>query len=142
MKKYLTFLLRLALGAGFLSAVADRLGYWGKPGDVAVAWGNWEHFIQYTGTLSFGVTGSVANVLGLAATIAELVLGILLIVGFKIRYTSFCAGILLLIFALAMSFNTHVKYALDYSVFVAGFSALLLATTPESKWSIDNVTRR
>lgn len=141
MKNYFAFLLRVALGTGFLSAVADRLGYWGEPGATAVAWGNWENFIRYTSKLNFGIPENVANILGLLATILEAVLGILLILGIKIKYTSFCAGILLLIFALAMTFNTHFKYALDYSVFVGSFSSLLLSTMPESKWSVDNIKR-
>lgn len=29
-----TLFARLALAAGFLSAVADRFGYWGKPGTI------------------------------------------------------------------------------------------------------------
>src|SRR5690606_29755185 len=125
MKNCFALLLRIALGIGFLSAVADRMGYWGKPGDDAVAWGSWTNFVSYTSKLSFGATENVANILGLFATGAELILGILLIFGIRVKYTSFCSGFLLLIFALAMSFNTHFKYALDYSVFVAAFSAFL-----------------
>lgn len=55
MKSYLTLLLRIVLGRGFLSAVADRFGFWRQPGDIAVAWGNWENFIAYTSKLNFGV---------------------------------------------------------------------------------------
>ena len=32
--------LRVALAAGFLSAVADRFGLWGMPGTPGVAWGD------------------------------------------------------------------------------------------------------
>ncbi|GEM33718.1 hypothetical protein NN3_47250 [Nocardia neocaledoniensis NBRC 108232] len=39
-----TLFTRAALGAGFLSAVADRFGLWGDPGTSNVAW---------TGTASF-----------------------------------------------------------------------------------------
>ena len=31
---------RLALGLSFLSAVADRFGWWGAFGQLNVAWGN------------------------------------------------------------------------------------------------------
>ena len=37
--------LRFGIGAGFLSAVADRFGLW--PAEIS-AWGNWESFISYT----------------------------------------------------------------------------------------------
>src|SRR5262245_30933127 len=39
---------RIALGAGFLSAVADRFGLWGAPGQKNVAWGDFAHFTAYT----------------------------------------------------------------------------------------------
>jgi len=139
MKDYFIFLLRIALGIGFLSAVADRMGYWGQPGDLAVTWGNWENFVLYTSKLNFGINQHAANILGLLATISELILGMLLVLGIRVKYTSLCSGVLLLIFALFMSFNTHVKYALDYSVFVAAFGAFLLSTAPKNKWSIDRI---
>jgi len=34
-------ILRIVLGITMLSAVADRFGLWGAPGDPGVAWGNW-----------------------------------------------------------------------------------------------------
>jgi hypothetical protein len=34
-----TVLLRVALGATFLTAVTDRFGVWGAPGAPQVAWG-------------------------------------------------------------------------------------------------------
>lgn len=45
--------LRLALAAGFLSAMADRLGFWGRPGAAGVAWGDWARFITYTSRLNW-----------------------------------------------------------------------------------------
>lgn len=142
MKNILPLLLRMALGIGFLSAVADRFGYWGSPGEPAVAWGNWGNFIHYTSKLNFGVSETMANTLGITATILEITFGILLIIGFKIKYVAFFSGILLLIFASEMSINTHLKSALDSSVFVAGFGALLLSFQPLGKWSIDNLLKK
>src|SRR5438094_8421770 len=40
---------RFALGASFLSAVADRFGLWGPYGARNVSWGNFAHFVVYTG---------------------------------------------------------------------------------------------
>jgi len=40
---------RFALGASFLSAVADRFGLWGPYGAKNVSWGNFAHFVEYTG---------------------------------------------------------------------------------------------
>lgn len=43
---------RLALSAGFLSAVADRFGWWGAPGTGNVAWGNVDNYLDYVHTLA------------------------------------------------------------------------------------------
>jgi hypothetical protein len=40
---------RLALGASFLSAVGDRFGLWGPYGARHVSWGDFAHFVEYTG---------------------------------------------------------------------------------------------
>ena len=47
--------LRLGLGLGFLSAVADRLGLWGAFGQPNVEWGNFSQFLEYTHTLNWYV---------------------------------------------------------------------------------------
>ena len=44
-------LARFALGASFLSAVADRFGLWGPYGAKNVSWGNFAHFVEYTGAV-------------------------------------------------------------------------------------------
>src|SRR6516225_4433655 len=43
---------RFALGASFLSAVADRFGLWGPYGAKNVSWGNFAHFVEYTGKVT------------------------------------------------------------------------------------------
>ena len=141
MRNIIILLLRVSLGIGFLSAVADRFGFWGNHGEAAVAWGDWGNFIAYTGTLNFNVSPDVANVLGIIATVLEITFGLLLIVGYKIKLISFLAGILLLTFALEMSVNTHIKSAFDASVFTASFGAFLLSVQPHFKWSIDDLLR-
>ncbi len=42
---------RFALGASFLSAVADRFGLLGPYGAKNVSWGNFAHFVEYTGAV-------------------------------------------------------------------------------------------
>ena len=142
MKNIIILLLRIALGIGFLSAVADRFGYWGLPGESGIAWGNWENFVQYVGKLNFGSSAAFANLLAIIATALEIAFGVLLIIGFKIKYIAFSSGILLLIFALEMSINTHLKSALDASVFAASFGAFLLSVQPEGKWSLDHLLQK
>lgn len=77
--------LRLALGVGFISPVLDRFGLWGPPGYPNVGWGNWEHFSNYAHNLMFFLPSGAAEFLAISATLAEVVLALLLIVGFKTR---------------------------------------------------------
>ena len=49
---YATLLLRIGIGVGFLSAVADRFGLWGAFGQPNVDWGNFSRFLEYrTGSI-------------------------------------------------------------------------------------------
>src|SRR5262249_57876202 len=43
--------MRMALAAGFLSAVADRFGLWGPIGTPGVSWGGFAKFLDYTATI-------------------------------------------------------------------------------------------
>lgn len=115
--------LRLALAATLLSAVADRLGFWGANS----AWGNWENFQQYTRQLTFFLPGSLSTISGYLATFLEIVFALLLLAGFKTRYVAALTGLLLLIFALCMSISIGVKSTLDYSVWIGSAGAFLLA---------------
>lgn len=142
MKNTIILLLRILLGIAFLSAVADRLGYWGPPESALTAWGNWDNFLQYTSSLTFGATGILLQILGWTATILEALLGVFLILGYKTKQTAFCSGVLLLLFGIGMTLNMHIKYPLDYSVFSACFGAFLLAYQPEGKWSLDHLLRK
>ena len=45
---------RFALGASFLSAVADRFGLWGPYGAKNVAWGDLAHFVESRGRRDVG----------------------------------------------------------------------------------------
>ena len=89
---------RFALGASFLSAVADRFGLWGPYGGKNVSWGNFAHFVEYTSAVTSLFPSSLTVSFAWAATIAETLFGILLIAGFKIRMASILYGLLLLSF--------------------------------------------
>src|SRR4051812_13270211 len=75
---------RFALGASFLSAVADRFGLWGPHGAKNVSWGDFTHFVEYTGAVMSLFPSSLTVSFAWAATLAETLFGILLIAGFKI----------------------------------------------------------
>lgn len=124
---YISLFARFALALGFLSAVADRLGLWTPLlGGENVVWGNMESFIAYTGTLVPWVPQSLFPLFAWTATIAEIVLGILLIVGYQKRWVALFSGLLLLTFAFSMTFSLSIKAPFDYSVFAAAACAFLL----------------
>jgi uncharacterized membrane protein YphA (DoxX/SURF4 family) len=128
--------LRVALAAGFLSAVAARLNLWGKKASLAEAWSG---FVTYTGEVNSFLPKSIVPSIAVLASILEAVLAILLLIGYKTNYAALGAGILLLLFALAMTYSYGIKEPFDYSVFAASAGAFLLATAPYYKWSIDNL---
>ena len=136
-----TIFLRLALAAGFLSAVADRFGYWGLPGQPGVAWGNWPAFVTYTGTLTGWLVAGSGATQGMAmlATGLEFGLGLLLLIGYQTRYAAIGSGLLLLSFALSMTISAaSPKSSLDYSVFVGSAAAFLLSSATRYPFSLDN----
>ena len=118
---------RFALGTAFLSAVADRFGIWGPYGAKNVSWGNFARFSEYTGAVTSRLPSSWTVPFAWAATVAETLLGILLIAGFKTRWASALSGLLLLSFAMGMATGLGIKSPLDYSVFSAAAAAFLLA---------------
>ena len=128
-----SLLLRLALASGFLSAVASRLNVWGKQSS------GWQNFLSYTAQVNSFVPQNFIPTLAVASTVLELLLGILLLVGYKTRYIASCAAILTLTFALAMTFSFGIKEPLDYSVFVFSAAAFLLANFPTNKWNTNQL---
>ncbi|MDQ1805292.1 DoxX family membrane protein [Chryseobacterium sp. PTM-20240506] len=127
------FLLRIALATGFLSATASRLGLWRNRSS------GWINFINYTAETNSFLPRSLAPFIATASTIAELSLGILLLVGYQIHKAALFASFLTLLFALAMSFSFGLKEPLDYSVFAFSAGAFLLSTFPHYKWTIEHL---
>lgn len=135
-------ILRIVLGITMLSAVADRFGLWGAPGNPGVAWGNWENFIAYTQTLNSFASKSLAGILGTLATFFEIVFGIFLIIGFKTRIVAFGTSGLMLLFALTMAVSVSIKAPFDYSVLTSSAAALLLSTIERTSFAFDNKFRK
>ena len=109
--------LRITLSSAFLSAVADRFGLWGPPGSADVAWGDLGDFLQYAGRVNSFAPRVLIPLLAWTATIAELVLGLWLLVGIGLRWAAYSSAALLLAFALAMTISFGVKSPLDYSAY-------------------------
>src|SRR5499425_728172 len=133
--------LRLALGISFLSAVADRFGLWGVYGQPNVAWGNYARFVAYTAKLNWFLPAATIPALAIISTAAEILFGLLLVLGWKTRTTALLSGVLLSTFALTMTMALGVKAPLDSSVFSAAGGALLLATYTRFPLSLDELLR-
>mgnify|MGYP000011670072 CR=1 FL=1 len=126
--------LRFSLAGSYLSAVADRFGLWGKSGEAGVVWGNFKAFLDYTQFLNSWAPISLSNFLGYTATILEVVLAILLIIGLRVKETSLVSFGLLMMFALSMIFASGIKGVFDYSVFTAAGASLLLFRAHSKIW--------
>lgn len=115
---------RVALGAAFLSGIADRFGlYRGRN----VGYGNFAGFVAYTAKVNSFMPASTIPFLAWAATAAELFLGVTLILGISPRWTALGSALLLILFGIAMAISFGIKSPLDYSVFSASAASLLLA---------------
>lgn len=132
-------LLRMALGVSFLSAVADRLGLLGIPGSRNIEWGNWENFLDYTATMMPFLDRPAVKIFGGIASIAEALIGILLIIGFKTRLNAIASCGLTLIFALVMTVFLGIKAPINFSVFTVISASLLLSRIPDYDYSIDDL---
>ena len=115
---------RLALGAAFLSGIADRFGlYTGRN----VGYGNFQGFIRYTAEVNSFMPSSTIPFLAWAATAAEFSLGVLLILGVWPRVVGLASAVLLVLFGTAMAISFGIKSPLDYSVFSASAAAVMYA---------------
>lgn len=128
--------LRLALGLGFLLPVMDRMGYLGAAGVRGNAWGNWASFVAYTHTLLPFLKLSMVNIMAIIATVAEVLFGICLIIGYKTRLAAIGSFLLTFVFGICMFQFLTPRAPFNYSVFVVSASALLLASIPTYRWSV------
>ncbi len=128
--------LRLAISVGFLSAVADRFGWWNEKVSV---WGNWNSFLEYTQLINPWISDLLIPTIGIIVTAAEIIFAIFLIIGFKTELFARLSGFLLLLFALAMTFSTGIKGAFDYSVFSASAGAFALSLMKEKYLEVDSL---
>ena len=134
--------LRYALVLGFLSAVADRFGLWGPFGTPNVSWGNFSRFLEYTHTINWYAPAGMIPALGIIATAAEILFGLLLLVGWHTRATAVLSGLLLLVFGVSMALGLGVKAPLNYTVFTGAGGAFLLATCERFPLTVDELLFR
>ena len=139
---YATLLLRIGLGVGFLSAVADRLGLWGAFGQPNVEWGNFSRFLEYTHILNWYLPAGMILPLGIIATGAEILFGLLLLFGWHTRTAALLSGLLLLTFGVSMTLALGIKAPLNYAVLTGIGGALLLASRESFPFSVDELLSR
>lgn len=126
-----TVFARVAVGAGFLSAVADRFGLWGPAGTNDVAWGSFDAFTEYVGVLAPYLPDALLGATAWGATLAELALGIALLAGIALRWTAFASTVTLLVFGVSMFLFSGFETPFSASVFSAAAASLLLAAAPD-----------
>ena len=134
--------LRLGLGLGFLSAVADRFGLWGAFGQPNVEWGNYSRFLDYTHTLIWYLPAGMTPPLGAIATGAEILFGLLVLVGWHTRVAARLSGLLLIGFATAMTTALGAKSVLNFAVLTGIGGAFLLANCESFPFSVDELLFR
>ena len=117
--------LRLSLAAGFLSAVADRFGWWKPFGQGS--WGSMGAFADYTHQLVPFASGWLLTVIVWAATTTETTLGVLLLTGWRPKLVRAATCLVLIIFATAMAVSLGMESPLSYSVFSAASAAAAYA---------------
>ncbi|MFA5298752.1 MAG: DoxX family protein [Lutibacter sp.] len=135
-KHFIKIFLRIAISVGFLSAVADRFGMWNSK---VSAWGNWDNFLIYTKLINPWFPSSMISTIGIISTSAEILFAICLLIGFKTELFAKLSGLLLLVFALSMTFSIGIKQVLDYSVFTASAGAFALSTMKEKYLELDKL---
>jgi thiosulfate dehydrogenase (quinone) large subunit len=137
LRPHVVIYLKLALAAGFLTSVSDRLGLWGPSGTANVAWGSFQRFAAYTGQLNPWAPALLIPPVAWFVTVAEIVFGIALLLGLRTRAVALASGVLLGLFGLGMTVGTGLKSALNNSVFAASAGAFALATERSYRWSLD-----
>lgn len=123
--------LRVSLATAFLSAVADRFGWWEPLGQGN--WGSMSAFADYTHQLVPFASGWLLTLVVWAATATETILGVLLLTGRWPRYVGAVGCLVLTVFGVAMAVSFGVESPLSYSVFTAASAAAayaVLGTTP------------
>jgi uncharacterized membrane protein YphA (DoxX/SURF4 family) len=136
-----TVLVRVVMAADFLLAVADRFGLLGRPGSPGVSWGNFTHFVTYTRTLAAFTPASWAQTLAVAATAAELSIGVALLLGARLRLTALAATALLAVYGISMSISLPPAQQFHYNVFLL-CAAMLALSFLDSPLSIDRLLSR
>ena len=135
--RWLTVVVRVLMAADFLLAVADRFGIFGPAGTPGTSWGDFPHFIAYTRTMTTFLPAGLAPTLAVLATVAEITLGLALLLGVRLRLAAIGSAILLGIYAICMSITLPPAQQFHYTVFVLAAGMLTLATVDNAPLTLD-----
>lgn len=113
----------IVIGIELVGAVADRFGVLGGPGAAGVSWGDWSHFRAETAELV--PWDALIQPAAVAATIAELTLGLLLLAGLWWRWTGKATAGLFVVYLVAMIPGMGGASVLEYGVPVLIGGALI-----------------
>jgi len=120
--------LRLSLAAAFLSAVADRFGWWAPFGQGS--WGSMGSFADYAHQLVPFASGWSLTVIVWGATATEATLGVLLLTGWRPKLVGAGTCLVLIVFGIAMAVSLGMESPLSYSVFSAASAAAAYVKHP------------
>ncbi len=127
--------LRLSLAAAFLSAVADRFGWWAPFGQGN--WGSMGAFVDYAHQLLPFASGWFLTVIIWGATATEASLGGLLLIGWRPKLVGAATCLVLIVFGTAMAVSIGIESPLSYSVFSAASAAAAYAIIDTTSLSND-----
>ena len=123
-RSLLPLFLRLILASGLLTAAGARFGLIAAPAA-------WDAFSRWTTRLWGLAPLSIQPVLGWVVVGIEIVLGLLILVGFRTRQMALATGVLLLATALAMWLRAGIQSPFHAAVFAyAGVAFTLAALGP------------
>ena len=138
---YASVLLRIGIGVGFLSAVADRFGLWERLGN-RMSTGGILTVLGKPHRLNWYLPAGMIPPLGVIATGAEILFGLLLVVGWRTRVAALLSGLLLLTFGVSMTLALGIKAPLNFAVLTGIGGAMLLANCERFPFSVDELLSR
>lgn len=133
--RWISSLLRALIALAFLEAVCDRFGLLGPPGSVGVSWGNFSRFVHYTGVVNSFLPAALIPALAVLATICEVVFGLAMLLGIRLRWAAAGSAMLLFFFATAMTISGLSQFS--YGVYLICAGSATLAVTDATFLSVD-----
>ncbi|PZS20194.1 MAG: hypothetical protein DLM57_02225 [Pseudonocardiales bacterium] len=140
--RWLAALVRFVMAADFLLAVGDRFGLLGAPGAAGVSWGDFAHFVDYTRAVATFLPAGLAPALAVLATVAEIVIGTALLLGFRLQLAALAAAVLLAMYAMSMMVSLPAAQQFHYNVIVLAAGMLALSTVTRAPFTVDSALAR